>query len=268
MWETITQYFAINPETGMVDLTWPIIIALIVAGFLVGIINTIAGSGTAITYSLFMLLGLPANIANGTIRFGVIMQTLSSSLIFYKGGKLDIKKGLLLSAPIILGTLIGAQIATQINKDVFEKVLGIVLISMIFFIFYDPKRWLQEQIEKTKRKLSLTQYLLFFFIGIYGGFIHIGVGIFLLTLLVLNTGYDLVKANALKVFIVFLYSPFALGIFIFNNQVDYRLGLISAIGNIFGGILASRLTINRGVKFVRWFLVLIIIVFALKLFFL
>lgn len=126
----------------------------------------------------------------------------------------------------------------------------------------------QEQIEKTKKKLSTTQYLLFFFIGIYGGFIHIGVGIFLLSFLVLNTGYNLVKANALKVFIVFLYSPFALAVFIFNNQVDYRLGLISAIGNVFGGILASRLTINRGVKFVRWFLVLIIIVFALKLLFL
>lgn len=268
MWETITAYFAINPDTGMVELTWPIIVALIVAGFLVGIINTIAGSGTAITYSLFMLLGLPANIANGTIRFGVIMQTLASSATFYKGGKLEVKKGLWLSIPVIIGTVIGAQIATQIDKNVFEKVLGIVLLGMIFFIFYDPKRWLKEQIEKTKSKLSLKQYVIFFFVGIYGGFIHIGVGVFLLAFLVLNAGYDLVKANALKVFIVFLYSPFALGIFILNNQVDYRLGLISAIGNVFGGILASRLAIKKGAGFIRWFLVLIIILFTIKLFFL
>ncbi len=268
MWETITQYFVVNTETGLVDLTWPVVAALIVAGFMVGVINTIAGSGTVITYSLFMLLGLPANFANGTIRFGVIMQTFAASATFYKAGKLDIKKGLILSAPVILGTVLGAQIAVQINQNVFEKVLGVVMVFMLLSVFYDPKVWLKEQFEKTHQKFTIKQVLLFFVIGVYGGFIHIGVGIFLLAILVLNTGYDLVRANALKVFIVLLYSPFALGVFILNNQVDYRLGLISAIGNVFGGILASRLTINRGVKFVRWFLILIIIVFAIKLFFL
>lgn len=61
-----------------------IVILLITVGFLVGFINTIAGSGAIISYSVFMLLGLPAHIANGTIRVGVIMQTLSASITFKK----------------------------------------------------------------------------------------------------------------------------------------------------------------------------------------
>lgn len=259
-------YFALNTETGLVDLSWPVAVILILAGFAVGVINTMAGAGTAITYSLFMLLGLPANVANGTIRFGVIMQTFSSSATFWRHGKLDIKKGLGLSIPVIIGTLLGAGLAVEIDHEVFKKVLGVVLLVMLIFMFYDPQKWIKEQVLKTQKKISLVQYLLFFALGIYGGFIHIGVGIFLISVLVLQAGYDLVKANALKVFLVFLYSPFALAVFIWSNQVNYAFGLIAAIGNVLGGILASRLAIKKGAGFVRWFMVLVILVFATKLF--
>jgi uncharacterized membrane protein YfcA len=265
MIDTFLQYFANNPETGTIDLNWVVVSVLIFAGFLVGIVNTIAGSGTAITYSLFMMLGLPANIANGTIRFGVIMQTFSASAVFYKNKKLAVKKGILLALPVIAGTVTGAQIATQISHNIFEKVLGMVMILMLIFIFYDPKKWLKEQIDKISGKITIKQILLFFTIGVYGGFIHIGVGLFLLSALVMSAGYDLIKANALKVFIVFLYSPFALAVFILNNQVNYKLGLISAIGNVIGGIIASKFAISKGAGFVRWFLVIVILLFAIKL---
>ncbi len=267
MWDSLHQLLVFDSETGRIVLSFWVVMALIVAGFMVGIINTLAGSGTAITYSLFMFLGLPANVANGTIRFGVIMQTLASSLTFYKGGKLDARKGLWFSIPVIIGTVLGAQIATHIDHEVFEKVLAVIMLGMIVFIFYDPKRWLQEQVQKIKHRITGLQVLLFFGIGLYGGFIHIGVGIFLIAILVLNAGYELVKANALKVFIVFLYSPFALGIFMFNHQVDYRLGLISAIGNVFGGIVASRFAIQKGANVVRWFMMVVIILFSIKLLF-
>ena len=52
--------------------------------------------------------------------------------------------------------------------------------------------------------------------------------------LVLGAGLDLVKANAIKVLIVLLYTPFALGIFMYHKQVDYSLGLILAVGNMLG----------------------------------
>ena len=239
-----------------------IIALLILAGFMVGVINTIAGSGTVITYSLFMMLGLPVNFANGTIRLGVIMQTLASTLNFKKHNALDWKKGFKLALPVVIGSIVGAQIAVEINEAVFEKVLAGILLIMLFFIFYKPDRWIKNQVQKIQNKPTIIQLLLFFAIGLYGGFIHIGVGIFMLSVLVLNAGYDLVKANAIKVMIVFLYSPFALAVFIMNDQVHYGIGLIAAIGNIFGGIVGSRMAISWGSNFVRWVLMVVIIVFS------
>lgn len=245
------------------DIYSPEIIALLIfAGFLVGIINTIAGSGTVITYSLFMMLGLPVNLANGTIRLGVIMQTLASTLNFRKHNVLDWKKGFKLALPVVIGSIVGAQIATEINEAVFEKILAIVLLILLVFIFYKPEKWLKDQVHKIQSKPSIVQLLLFFIIGIYGGFIHIGVGIFMLSVLVLNAGYDLVKANAIKVMTVLLYSPFALAVFIMNDQVHYGMGLIAAIGNVFGGIVGSRMAISWGSNFVRWVLIFVIIAFS------
>lgn len=245
------------------DIYSPGIIALLVfAGFLVGVINTIAGSGTVITYSLFMMLGLPVNFANGTIRLGVIMQTLAATLNFKKHKALDWKKGFKLALPVVIGSIVGAQIAVKINEAVFEKILAGILLLMLFFIFYRPERWLKDQMHKIQSKPTIIQLLLFFTIGIYGGFIHIGVGIFMLSVLVLNAGYDLVKANAIKVMTVFLYSPFALAVFMINDQVHYGMGLIAAIGNVFGGYVGSRMAISWGSNFVRWVLMVVIILFT------
>lgn len=242
--------------------SWEIISLLIVAGFMVGFINTIAGSGTVITYSLFMMLGMPANLANGTIRLGVIMQTLVAGLNFRKNKYLDLKKGLKLGIPVVIGSIAGAQIAANINEAVFEKIMVAVLFIMLIFIFYDPQRWLKDQIHLIHKKTDAVQMLIFFGIGLYGGFIHIGVGIILLSAIVLNAGYDLVKANAIKIMIVFLYSPFALGVFMINSQVDYKVGLISAIGNILGGLVGSNMAMSRGNTFVRGVLVTVILLFA------
>ena len=115
--------------------SWQVILILILAGFFVGVINTLAGSGTIITYSLFMMLGLPANFANGTIRLGVIMQTLAASLNFKRQNILEIKKGVILGIPVVLGSIAGAQIAASINENIFEKILGGVMLLMLLFIF-------------------------------------------------------------------------------------------------------------------------------------
>lgn len=241
---------------------WLMVVILFASGVVVGIINTVAGSGTVITYSLFMALGMPSPLANGTVRLGVVMQTLTSAIAFYRNGKLDIRKGLWLGIPIVLGSLVGAQIAVSINKEVFELIVGATLLILLVFIFIEPEKWLTGVREKQLRKVSALQYLIFFAIGIYGGFLHIGVGIFLLAALVLNAGYDLVQANGLKVFLVFLYSPFALAVFLINGQVEFLLGSIVAVGNIFGGWAGSKIAIKKGAGFIRVLLVIIIALFS------
>lgn len=239
--------------------SWQIISLLIISGFLVGFINTVAGNGTIISFSLFMGLGLPANFANGTTRLGVVLQTLAATLYFKKHNFIALRKGLILAIPTTVGSIIGAQIAVSIDKDIFKIILGLVLIIMLFLMFYHPEKWLKGKPENIQKQTGFWQIVIFFFIGIYGGFIHIGVGLFMLAALVLMSGYDIAKANALKVFLVLIYSPFTLVVFMHSGQIHYGIGLIAAAGNIFGALAASRFAISWNTNIIRWFVAIVII---------
>ena len=65
-------------------MDWYMYLAVIAAGLFAGFVNTLAGSGSLITLPLLMFLGLPANVANGTNRIGVLVQSLVSSISFRK----------------------------------------------------------------------------------------------------------------------------------------------------------------------------------------
>ncbi|MCD4793533.1 MAG: sulfite exporter TauE/SafE family protein [Bacteroidales bacterium] len=250
-----------------IDIWSPEIIALLIgSGFLIGVVNTVAGSGTAIGYAVFMSLGLPPSWANGTVRIGVLPQTFAAGINFYKHKLLNLKNAVLIALPITLGSILGAEIAVNIDQEVFKKVIGIAMIFFLIIIFLKPEKWIRGSKTELNIKPKFWHYLLYFLIGTYGGFIHIGVGIFLLIALVMVSGYNLVHANSLKIFVVFIYTPFALAVFMINGEIYYAIGLISAIGNTLGGIVASKFAIKHGAKPLRWILMIVIIVFTGYLF--
>ena len=84
------------------------------------------------------------------------------------------------------------------------------MLVMLIFILYKPQKYIYGRAEIAEKPLNWKQVVIFFFIGIYGGFIHMGVGYFLLMGIVVGAGYDLVKANAIKVFIVLIYIYFVI----------------------------------------------------------
>jgi len=246
-------------------MEWYIILAVIGAGFLAGFINTLAGSGSLITLPMLMFLGLPANVANGTNRIAIFLQNVVGVGSFRQQKVLDTKMSIWLALPAVIGSLLGAQIAIELNEEIMEKTIGALLFIMFFLILYKPQRWIKGKAGHTHAKPSILQFIIFFFIGIYGGFIQAGVGIFLLAGLVLGAGFDLVKANATKLFIVLLYTPFALAIFFLNDQVNLKIGLILAIGNMLGALVASRFAVSWGAKYVRYILLGVILLSGLKL---
>jgi uncharacterized membrane protein YfcA len=245
-------------------LNWTYI-AVIAAGFVAGFINTLAGSGSLVTLPLLIWLGLPATVANGTNRVGVLFQNAVSAESFRRKKVLDTRGALILAVPAVVGSLIGAQIAAGLNETMMRRTIGVLMVVMLFVVLLRPKRWLQGELERIEGRPSWSQLLLFFGIGIYGGFIQAGVGIFLLSGLVLGIGYDLVRANAVKVLIIFCFTISALAVFIWNGQVDWVYGFLLAIGNAFGGWIAAKTAVQRGAKFVRWLLIGVIVVSALNL---
>ncbi|MBE9468848.1 MAG: sulfite exporter TauE/SafE family protein [Bacteroidetes bacterium] len=246
-------------------MEWYLIIGIISVGFLAGFINTLAGGGSFISLSFLIFIGLPANVANGTNRIALFFQNLVATRSFKKQKALSLKQGLWFSIPIIIGSIIGAQFAVTINENILQKIIGALLIVMFFLILYKPDIWVKGQAGLVQAKPGLVQIIISFFIGIYGGFIQAGVGFFLLAGLVLGAGFDLVKANALKVFIILLYTPFAISIFILNSQINYKIGLILALGNMGGAVVASRFATQKGAKFVRYVVLIVLLLAAAKL---
>jgi uncharacterized membrane protein YfcA len=246
-------------------MTWIEISLLVGSGIIAGFINTLAGGGSVISLAVLMFLGLPPQVANGTNRIGVLFQTLSSSGSFKHYKVLNFSEGTRLAIPAVLGSILGAQLAVDINEQIFNRVIALLLVFIMVMMFVKPSRWVKGDDNLSGKRPGWMQLLVFFGIGLYGGFIQAGVGYFLLAGIVLGAGYNLVKANALKVWIVLLYTPFALVVFILNDQINWTFGLVHAVGNIFGALIATRLAVKKGAGFVRWVIVAFIIITAADL---
>ena len=233
---------------------------LIVAGFIAGFVNTLAGSGSLVTLPALIFLGLPAGLANGTNRVAILMQNIVAVSSFHGHRVLELRRGLVLAIPAILGSVIGARIAVGLDEEVLRRTIGALMLMMAIVILLRPKRWIEGR-EATARKPSRWLAAgLFFLVGMYGGFIQAGVGIFLLACLVLASGFDLMRANAVKVLIVLCFTFFTLAVFIYHGQVDWGVGLVLGMGNMAGAFVATKLAVRRGTRFLRWFLVTVVLV--------
>lgn len=247
-------------------MEWYYWAALAGIGLITGFINTLAGGGSVLSLPMLMFMGLPANVANGTNRVAILFQSAVGVNTFRKKKVLDFQADYKLTLPAVLGSLAGALLAVEINEALLRKIIAGLMIVMLFMIVLKPEAWVREHAGKAIAKPTVLQYVIFFFIGFYGGFIQMGVGFFLLAGLVLGCGQNLVKANAVKVLITFIFTVFSIGIFIGHGQVDFMAGLILAIGSMTGAWIGAHLSIKGGAKLVRYVLIVAMIMVILNLF--
>lgn len=247
-------------------MEWYHYLILLGAGFVAGYINTIAGSGSLLTLPALMFTGLPATVANGTNRLAILLQGLVASWGFYKKDKLPLSEGLKLSIPSVVGSLIGAFLATGLTDSLMEKIIGLLLVVMGIILFFNPK---PENKLNFKHPVfaKVTEWIVFVGIGFYGGFIQAGVGFFLLGGLTLISGKDLVVANALKSLIVTIFTVGALAIFVWHKQVSLLPGLVLSVGSMAGAWISTRAALRWGVGYIRYVLLLVIFAVGINLIF-
>jgi len=246
-------------------MTWYLYPLLVAAGFVAGFINTLAGSGSAVTLPLLIFIGLPASMANATNRVAILLQNIAAVTSFRQRGVLDERGAWILSVPAVLGSVLGARLSLTLNEELLQRIIGLVMVVTLAVILARPKRWLEGTLERLSGTPKVWQLLLFFCIGMYGGFIQVGVGIWLLVGLVLGLGYDLVRANAVKVTIVFFFTIAALAVFVLNGQVQWREGVILGMGNMMGAWAGARFAVDKGVVWVRRVLIAIVVFAAARL---
>ncbi|MBS3820252.1 MAG: sulfite exporter TauE/SafE family protein [Phycisphaerae bacterium] len=245
-------------------MEWWLYIAIPLSGAVAGFINTLAGSGSLITLPLLMLAGLPPTVANGTNRVAILLQSGVGLGGFQKRGLLDVHDGWKPVIPAVLGAVLGAQLAVELTEAAMKAAIAALMIVMLGVILIQPKRWLEGK-AAAERTFGWLQGVAFFGIGVYGGFIQAGVGVFLLAGLVLAGGYDLVRANAVKLLVVLAFTVVALVVFVIGGKVDWPMGLLLAAGNVLGAWIATATAARRGARFVRWLLIAVVAAAAAKL---
>ena len=242
------------------ELDLGITIILIVSGIIVGAINTLAGGGSVVTVTMFTALGLPITIANGTNRIAVFLQNFTATINFLRKRTFDLKQGLLLSVPVIIGNIVGSLVATNIDDRVFKICFGVILVVILLYLIFDNYIKIKEG---HNFSIKPWHYLLFLGIGFYGGYIYIGIGYLILAITLWAMRMDIMTANAIKNFVIFVATPFSLAVFIINGQIDYLFGIPHGVGNIIGSFLASHYASHLGKRFIKIFtLIIVLICFA------
>ena len=238
--------------------------ALALVGVVAGFLNVLAGGGSLLTLPLLIFFGLPAATANGTNRIAIFCQNVFAITGFHKQGVFPIRLALLCTPPALIGSYIGANLAISVDEMVFRRLLALIMIGVLVFMTLDPmKRFRVREVPMTPLRLAVL-LVSFFGVGIYGGFVQAGVGFLIITALLVH-GLDLVRINAVKVLVIFAFTAIALGVFILHGQVDYVLGLALAVGNSLGGWIATHFAVKKGHEWIKRFVIVTVLVFALRL---
>jgi len=243
------------------------IFLLLTVGFLAGVINTLAGGGSIFTLPVLIFLGLPPNIANGTNRIAIVVQSISGALGYKSKGVSTFPFNIYLGISASIGAILGAQIAIDLDGLLFNKILAIVMVVIGLLILIKSKNLNLKLPERLTGKYLIYSIIVFFFIGIYGGFINAGVGIVIMLFLNRVNHLSLIKTNATKVVIVFIYSTIALVLFAVNDSINWKLGILMAIGTSFGAWWASRWSVKKGDRVIRIAMLFTIVIMAFKLWF-
>lgn len=237
---------------------------LVAVGVIAGALNVIAGGGSFLTLPVLIFLGLPAGLANGTNRIGIVLQNVVAVERFDRYGVLDRRSALWAALPATVGAIFGTWAALEISDDAFQRLLAVLMVVFALLSLWSPQPRSTQAKPSTGRALALGAG--FFVVGVYAGFVQAGVGFLILAVTSL-AGLDLVRGNAVKVLAILCATILSLGIFAWQGQVDWLLGLALAVGMMLGGAAGARLTVRGGHGFVRWVVTVTVVVFAVKLWF-
>jgi uncharacterized membrane protein YfcA len=237
--------------------------ALFAAGFIAAVINVIAAGGSFLTLPLLLFLGIPATVANGTNRVGVLAQNVSAVVGFHRHRMLPLKWSLSVSVPALAGAALGVWAALNTPEIAFRRIVSIVMLVMTLgTLLHKSLRGAPRSEPQNPWHWRLV--VGFFFMGVYGGYLQAGVGFLALALTTL-AGLDLVRGNAVKVFTVMLLTVLSLSVFAGTGNVDWRAGVALGLGNVLGGIVGVRVAVLQGHKWLEHVVTVTVVFFAVLL---
>lgn len=240
------------------------LLLLAAAGVVAGALNVIGGGGSFLILPILLFAGLPAAVANGTNRVGVLAQNLGGLFGFHRHGAIDWKWSWAACVPALLGAAIGVWLALQLPNVAFKRTLSIFMLAMTLWSILSPARGGANG--EVKSPWHPGVMLGFFVVGVYGGFIQAGVG-FIVLAVTSYAGLDMLRGNAAKLLTVLLITILSLIVFAASAQVDWPRGLALSAGTIVGSLYGVKLAVYKGDAWLQRVVTTTVVLFAIALWF-
>lgn len=207
---------------------------IVLAAFGAGVLNTIAGGGTFLTFPALVFIGVPPVIANATSGVAVLPGYLSGALGFKKELQIFNRKQLIrLSLITLLGGLIGSLLLLVSSNQAFSIVVPFLLFgATLTFLFGDKIRAWAESKSRTVTPFGALGLLL---VSIYGGYFNGGLGIILLALFALWAMQDIHEMNGLKNGLSFVLSAISVAVFALGGLVEWHYAIVMMVAATIGG---------------------------------
>lgn len=233
---------------------------LFLAGFIGGMLNSIAGGGTFITFPALLFVGVPPVSANATNTFASCSGYISGAYAFRS--ELWAHRGELLKFILVgvFGGIIGAWLLLQTPEALFrEAIPWLLLIATILLIVGDKLNALSRRVAANHRHASrlgnLLLLLLLTGVCVYGGFFNAGLGIILLSYLALAGHTDINRMNGIKLLTSSFVSLVAIALFIHQGAIAWSEGVSVLLGTMVGGYIAARISRQLPQQYVRAFVI-------------
>jgi len=235
--------------------------SLFAAGFFGGILNSIAGGGSFITFPALLFFGVPPISANATNTFASCAGYMSGTYAFRKDLYAHKDKLPLIILISLVGGVFGASLLLQTPEALFrEAIPWLLLFATFLFIFGGTlNNYLKQFASSHQHASALGRFLLLILllgVCIYGGFFNAGLGIIVLSYLALAGYSNINTMNGLKLLVSSTISLIAIVLFIYAGVIEWLEGISVLLGTLVGGYAAAHLSRQLPQKYVRTFIII------------
>jgi len=242
------------------------------AAFAAGLINSIAGGGTLVSFPALLWVGRDAVLANATSTVALWPASLAGVYGFRRELKGGARTFLLFGAPSLAGGILGAALLLRTPSETFERIVPfLILFATVLLAAQEPisRRLRGEEGEphEPTRAWWVGAAVFQFAVGVYGGYFGAGIGILMLAALGLLGFTDIHRMNALKNLLAICINGVAAAYFIFSGAVIWSDVLVMTFAAIAGGYSGARLAYRLGRRFVRLTVIFIGLIMSVSLFF-
>lgn len=237
------------------------LVGLFFAAMIAGMINSVAGGGSLISFPALIAFGVPAVPANATNTAALWPGTLSSVFAYTRDTKLYRDLVLPLVIPSALGGFLGAFVLVITPPEWFDLIVPfLVLFATLLFAFRDQFNRLFNLGGSEENVTALGRvwgFLFQLFVATYGGYFGAGIGILMLGSLSVMGLRDIHRMNALKTLLGTMINVIAFFFFALKGLVVWHLALWMTLGAVIGGYAGARTAKRVDQRYIRAFVIVV-----------